>query len=143
MADAMMETQDHGRAAGHVLDEVDVPQWLGKIEWGAGEIADEALELHHIARCRQGHAMNVRIEIEVAIGFPVGRADRQGRFHHAHGEAIQVSRRTSSVLRKRSKWGGLSSSETPVIIIRLVGSSMCSQAESTGDICFVLVVMAA
>jgi len=55
----------------------------------------------------------------------------------------RVGRRTSSVLRKRSKSGGLSNSEKPVIVIRLVGSSMCNLAESTGDICFVLAVVGA
>ncbi len=76
IADAMMETQDHGRAARDVLHQMDVPQWLGEIERRARQIADEALELHHVARCRQGHAMDVRIQIEVGIDLPVGRAHR-------------------------------------------------------------------
>jgi len=72
-------------------------------------------------------------------GVPTGRADSTTRMVNRS----RVSRRTSNVLRKRSKSSGLSSRETPVIIIRLVDSSMCSQAESTGDICFVLVVIGA
>jgi len=72
IGNAVVQAHQQRAALPIMLDVVHLPQRLGEIERRAHQVADKFLQRGLVARRRQRDTMNVRIEIKIMIGDPVG-----------------------------------------------------------------------
>jgi hypothetical protein len=78
---------DDDRAARPVaLDQIEVPERLGRVERGRHQVADELLERALVVGSGEGEVMDVEVGVEVLVLGPVGRPPRP-RLDDALGEA--------------------------------------------------------
>ena len=136
VGDAVVDPADQRGAIAVAVDELELPEGLRAIERAGHQVGDEDLERGAVARRGQRDAMEVKVEVEVRVVLPVRPRERRPPLHHPlakPGKALDHPLPDRLAAPPPSP-GGWSNQSTPVITIRLVGWSMCSQAASACDI---------
>ena len=102
----MVDAQDERAAARVVVDEVELPERLGEVEGRGREIAHERLELRLVRRAGQGGAVDVGVEVEIAVVLPPGAGRVLQELERTTSSMPFLSGTTARVL--PSMWAGAS-----------------------------------
>ena len=126
----MMDPHDDRRAALVVLDNMEFPERMRRVERPRGEFGDVALQLGLADPAAEVASLDVTRDVEMRIVAPPDPVRAiSTRLRKRRNASIRLARVVSS----RSMSAGPARIKTPTMIIRLAGRSMRSQVVSTGS----------
>ena len=130
VGDAVMHPDEDRGAGAEAVDQIDLPERTRAVEGLRQPVRHELLERRLVARRRQRHVVEVQVEVEVGV-LPV----RAGQtLDGPLAEAVEaVDDPLAEHITAALQSIGSSHHSTLLMIIRLVGRSMCSHAASALD----------
>ena len=85
----MVQAAHNGAAFPVIFNNMKLPERFGEVERRAHQVAGHLLQRGFVARRGQRHPVQMGINIERGVWFPISGGKRYARLHHAHEETIK------------------------------------------------------